>query len=58
MKNNNITSPKEKLEIIQRFKNDESAIQLAKEIGIDRKRIYVWLEKYEKDGLKGLESKT
>ena len=58
MKKNNIKSAKEKLEIIQRFKNGESAIQLAKEIGIDRKRIYVWLEKYEKGGLEGLESKT
>ena len=58
MRKNNIKSVEEKYAIIQKYKQGESAIKIATEAGIDRKRIYVWLEKYEKYGLKGLEIQT
>jgi transposase-like protein len=48
----------EKLEMINKYKSGESAIKIAKEYGIDRKRIYVWINKYEKDGIDGLKSQT
>ena len=46
MRKNNIKSVEEKYAIIQKYKQGESAIKIATEAGIDRKRIYVWLEKY------------
>ena len=58
MRKNNMKTPEEKLEIIKRYKNGESAIKIAKENEIDRRRIYVWIEKYEKNGLEGLKSNT
>lgn len=51
-------TPEEKEKIIKRFLNGESAIKLAREIGTDRTKIYVWAKKYEKDGIKGLKSQT
>ena len=48
----------EKEQIVKRFLNGESAIKLAKEIETDRSKIYEWAKKYEKEGLKGLISKT
>lgn len=55
---NNMKTPMEKEEIINRYMNGESAVKLAREYEIDRNRIYRWLQKYEKDGLDGLVSKT
>jgi transposase-like protein len=58
MRKNNMKSIEEKLEMIQRYKSGDSAIKIAKENGIDRRRIYTWLEKYDKNGIEGLKSAT
>lgn len=50
--------PEEKEKIVKRYLNGESVIKLAKEIETDRRIIYVWVRKYEKEGLEGLKSKT
>ena len=51
-------TPEEKEQIVKRFLNGESAIKLAKEVETDRSKIYVWVKKYEENGLNGLKSKT
>ncbi len=58
MRKNNMKSPKEKEALVKRYLNGESAIKIAKEAGIERRRIYSWLEKYKKEGFEGLKSKT
>ncbi len=60
MKNmaNNMKTPEEKELIVKRYQKGESAIQLAREYGIDRMRVYKWLKKYKEEGLGGLKSKT
>ena len=58
MRKNNIKTIEEKIEMIKRYNAGESATKIAKEYGINRRRIYVWLEKYEKDGKNGLKSQT
>ena len=58
MRKNNMKIVEERLELINRYKNGESVTKLAKECEIDRRRIYVWLEKFEKAGKDGLKSQT
>lgn len=48
----------EKEQIVKRFLNGESVIKLAKEMETDRRVIYNWINKYEKNGLDGLISQT
>ena len=63
MKGNNdmkkkMRTPEEKERIVKRFLNDESTIKLAKEVETDRSKIYVWVKKYEENGINGLKSQT
>ena len=58
MRKNIMRTPEEKEKIIKRFLNGESAVKLAREIGVDRGKIYLWNKKYEKDGIEGLKSQT
>ena len=51
-------TPEEKEQIVKRFLNGESAIKLAKEVETDRSKIYVWVKKYEENGINGLKSQT
>ena len=51
-------TPEEKEQIVKRFLNGESAIKLAKEFETDRSKIYVWVKKYEENGINGLKSQT
>lgn len=51
-------TPEEKEKIVKRYLSGESATKLSKEYNLDKKRIYEWLKKYEKDGINGLKSKT
>ena len=51
-------TPEEKEKIVKRFLSGESATKLSKEYNLDKKRIYEWLKKYEKDGINGLKSQT
>ena len=48
MRKSNIKSIQEKEAMIKRYLNGESATKIADENGIDRRRIYTWLKKYEK----------
>ena len=58
MRKNNMKTPEEKEKIVKRFLSGESATKLSKEYNFDKKRIYEWLKKYEKDGINGLKSQT
>ena len=58
MRKNNMKTPEEKEKIVKRFLSGESATKLSKEYNLDKKRIYEWLKKYEKDGINGLKSQT
>jgi len=58
MRKNNMKSPEEKEKIVKRYLNGESIIKLSKEYNLDRKRIYIWIKKYEKSGIEGLKSQT
>lgn len=51
-------TPEEKEKIVKRYLSGESATKLSKEYNLDKKRIYEWLKKYEKDGINGLKSQT
>lgn len=51
-------TPEEKEQVVKRYLNGETAMKLAKEFGTDRRLIYTWIKKYEKEGLEGLKSKT
>lgn len=55
---NNMKNPKEKEEIVKKYMNGESTIKLAREYEVCRRQIYHWIHKYEKYGIKGLESQT
>lgn len=55
---NIMKTPKEKEIIVKKYLNGESAIKIAKENGIDRRRIYTWVEKYKNNGRNGLKSNT
>ena len=48
----------EKEQIVKRFLNGESVIKLANEMKTDRRVIYSWINKYEKNGFDGLISQT
>lgn len=58
MRKNNMKTPEEKEKIVKRYLSGEPAIKLSKEYNLDKKRIYEWLKKYEKDGINGLKSQT
>ena len=58
MRKNNMKTPEEKEKIIKRYLNGESATKLAKEYDLDRRRIYIWVKKYEIKGIDGLKSQT
>ena len=58
MRKNNMRSPEEKEKIVKRCLNGESITKLSKEYNLDRKRIYIWIKKYEKSGIEGLKSQT
>lgn len=51
-------TPEEKEKIVKRYLSGEPATKLSKEYNLDKKRIYEWLKKYEKDGINGLKSQT
>ncbi len=55
---NTMKTMEEKELIVKRYLNGESAIKIARENDIDRKRIHIWVKKYEKDGFEGLKSNT
>lgn len=55
---NTMKTTEEKELIVRRYLNGESAIKIARENDIDRKRIHIWVKKYEKDGFEGLKSNT
>ena len=44
--------------IVKKYLNGESAMKIAKEYGISRKNIHIWVKKYEQDGFEGLKSNT
>ena len=58
MRKNNMKTPEEKEKIVKRYLSGESATKLSKEYNFDKKRIYEWSKKYEKDGVNGLKSQT
>lgn len=49
---------KEKERIIKKYLKGESITKLSNEYGCAPRPIYRWVEKYQKDGIKGLESQT
>jgi len=55
---NNMLSQEIKEIIIKKYKNGESIIKLSKEYNFARQQFYVWLSKYERDGIEGLKSNT
>lgn len=58
MRKNNMKTPEEKEEAVKRYLNGESAIKIARDLDVDRNRIYKWLKKYNEGGKEKLESKT
>ena len=55
---NIMRTPEEKEEIVKRYLAGESAIKLSKIIDSERRMIYTWVNKYKKEGIEGLKSKT
>ena len=51
-------STEEKMEVLNRYFNGETAVKLQKEYGLPDNYLYRWIEKYEKEGYEGLKSKT
>ena len=58
MRKNNMKTPQEKEIIVKRYLNGESAAKLSDEYEISKKRIYIWLNKYNENGIEGLKSQT
>ena len=54
----NIRKPEEKEKIVKEYINGKGIKKIEKEYKVRNPQVYRWLEKYEKEGLKGLESKT
>lgn len=57
-KKNVMRSPEEKMEIIKRYFDGETAVKLEREYGLSPNYLYRWINKYKKDGFEGLKSKT
>ena len=57
-KNKKMRTASEKETIVKRYLSGESAKKLAKEIDSTVKMVIEWPNKYEKDGIEGLISKT
>ena len=55
---NIMKTTEEKEIIVKKYLNGESAMKIAKEYGISRKNIHIWVKKYEQDGFEGLKSNT
>lgn len=53
-----IRSAEEKMEILNRYFNGETAVKLEREYGLSPNYLYRWINKYKKEGLEGLKSKT
>jgi transposase-like protein len=53
-----ILSPEIKEKIIKDYLNGESPIMLSKKYDFTRQHFYVWLKKYQEEGIDGLKSKT
>ena len=53
-----ILSPKVKEKIIKRYLNGESPMKLSKKYNFTRQHFYVWLKKYQENGLDGLISNS
>ena len=51
-------TPEEKEKIVKQFLNGQSATTLARKYNVLVRRIYEWKDKYIKEGLEGLKSKT
>ena len=54
----NMLSPETKEKIIKRYLKGESPMKLSKKYNFTRQHFYVWLKKYEEQGIDGLKSKT
>lgn len=48
----------EKMEILNRYFNGETAVKLENEYGLSPNYLYKWINKYKKEGIEGLKSKT
>ena len=57
-KTNNMRTPKEKEKIVKEYLRGKSATELTEKYNLPNKLIYRWIKKYEKNGIKGLESNT
>lgn len=55
---NNMKTPKEKEKIVKEYLSGVSATTLADKYNISRRPIYHWVNRYQKNGLKGLKSET
>ena len=53
-----ILSPKVKEKIIKKYLNGESPMKLSKKYNFTRQHFYVWLKKYQENGLDGLISNS
>lgn len=48
----------EKMEILNRYFNGETAVKLEREFGLSPNYLYRWINKYKEEGFEGLKSKT
>lgn len=53
-----IRSVEEKMEILKRYFNGETAVKLENEYGLAPNYLYKWINKYNKEGIDGIKSKT
>ena len=51
-------SAEEKIEILNRYFNGETAVKLQKEYGLSDNYLYRWINKYKTEGVEGLKSNT
>lgn len=51
-------SAEEKMIVLNRYYNGETAASLQREYGLSPNYLYRWIRKYETEGFKGLEPKT
>lgn len=58
MRKNKMRTVEEKLEILNRYFSGETVIKLENEYGLVPNQLYVWINKYNKNGKEGLKSNT
>ena len=53
MKKNNMRTPEEKEQIVKRYLDGETAVNLTREFNLPNKLIYRWINKYMEFGIEG-----